>query len=111
LGPLERELDALLPQATALDPTLAKNVRKTSEHVAYGVEKLLTRLERAAHSRDHVVADTLDAVLTALRPSGLPQERVYAFPPLAAQVGTQALVSSLVDAAQPLSVEMRSVSL
>lgn len=111
LGPLERELEALLPHAVALDPTLAKSVRKTSEHVAYGVDKLVSRLERAALARDHVVADTLELLLTALRPSGIPQERVYAFPPLAAQVGTRALVTGLVEAARPLSVEMRSVNL
>jgi bacillithiol biosynthesis cysteine-adding enzyme BshC len=111
LEPLERELEALLPHAAALDPTLAKNVRKTSEHVAYGVDKLVSRLERAALARDHGVAETLELLLTALRPGGVPQERVYAFPPLAAQVGTEALVSGLVEAARPLSAEVRSVEL
>jgi bacillithiol synthase len=111
LGPLERELEALLPHAASLEPGLAKNVRKTRDHVTYGVEKLVTRLERAALARDHVAAGNLERLLTALRPGGIPQERVYAFPPLAAQVGTRALVSTLVEAARPLSVEVRSVDL
>ena len=111
LGPLERELEALLPHAVSLSPGLAKNVRKTRDHVAYGVDKLVTRLERAALARDHVVAENLERLWTALRPGGVPQERVYAFPPLAAQVGTRALVSALVEAARPLSVEVRSVNL
>jgi bacillithiol synthase len=111
LGPLERELEALLPHAIGLDPSLEKNVRKTRNHIAYGVEKLLSRLERAALAHDSVTADRLDAVLTALRPSGVPQERVYAFPPLAAQVGTRALVSCLVEAAGSLSPDVRNVHL
>jgi bacillithiol biosynthesis cysteine-adding enzyme BshC len=111
LGPLERELEALLPHAVSLEPGLAKNVRKTRDHVAYGVEKLLRRLERAALARDHVAAANLDQLLTELRPGGIPQERVYAFPPLAAQVGARTLVSRLVEAARPLSADVRSVAL
>ena len=111
LGPLERELDALLPHAIRLDPTLEKNVRKTREHVTYGVEKLVNRLDRAALARDYVTAERLEQLLTALCPGGVPQERVYAFPPLAAQAGTRALVGGLVEAARPLSAEVRSVNL
>jgi bacillithiol biosynthesis cysteine-adding enzyme BshC len=111
LGPLERELEALLPHAVALDPALEKSVRKTRNHVAHGVEKLVRRLERAALARDHVTADRLEQLLLALRPGGVPQERVYAFPPLAAEVGTQALVRGLLEAARPLSAEVRSVQL
>jgi bacillithiol synthase len=111
LGPLERELESLLPHAVRLEPGLAKNVRKTRDHVAYGVEKLVARLERAALARDHVAANNLERLLTALCPGGVPQERVYAFPPFAAQVGARAFVERLVEAAQPLSVEVRSVNL
>jgi bacillithiol biosynthesis cysteine-adding enzyme BshC len=111
LGPLERELEALLPYAVGLEPGLEKSVRKTRDHVAYGVEKLVNRLERAALARDHVVAGQLEQLLTALRPDGVAQERVYAFPPLAAQVGTRALVTALVEAARPLSADVRSVNL
>jgi bacillithiol biosynthesis cysteine-adding enzyme BshC len=111
LGPLERELEALLPHARGLDPGLEKSVRRTRDHVAYGVEKLVRRLERAALARDHVTAERLERLLTALRPGGVPQERIYAFPPLAAEVGTRALVTGLVEAARPLSAEVRSVNL
>jgi bacillithiol synthase len=111
LGPLERELDALLPHAVRLDPGLEKSVRKTRNHVAYGVGKLVDRLERSALARDHVTADRLEQLWTALRPGGVPQERIYAFPPLAAQVGARALVTCLVGAAQSLSADVRSVNL
>jgi bacillithiol synthase len=111
LGPLERELEALLPHARGLDPRLERNVRRTRNHVAYGVEKLVSKLERAALARDHAAAERLDRLLTALRPGGVPQERVYAFPALAARVGPRALVTALVQAAGPLSPDVRSVNL
>jgi len=111
LGPLERELEALLPHAISLDPGLEKNVRKTRNHVAHGVEKLVRRLERAALARDHIAAERLEQLLLALRPGGVPQERIYAFPPLAAEVGARALVTGLIEAARPLSADVRSVKL
>ena len=53
----------------------------------------------------------LDRLLDALRPSGKPQERVYAFPALAARAGCRALVDALVAAAAPLSPDVRDVNL
>jgi bacillithiol synthase len=111
LRPLERELEALLPHAKGLDPRLERNVRKTRDHVAYGVEKLVSRLERAALAQDHAAEERLDLLLTALCPGGVPQERVYAFPALAARVGPRVLVTSLIEAAMPLSPDVRSVNL
>ena len=111
LGPVERELEALLPHAVRLDPKLQRNVRKTQAHVAYGVEKLVSRLERAALAQDRVTAERLEQLFTALRPGGLPQERVYAFPAVAASVGPRALVTALVEAARPLSADVRNLPL
>ncbi|MGO8971541.1 MAG: bacillithiol biosynthesis cysteine-adding enzyme BshC [Myxococcaceae bacterium] len=111
LGPLERELEALLPHAVRLEPRLERNVRKTRNHVAYGVEKLVARLDRAALGQDRVVAQRLEQLFTALRPGGVPQERVYAFPGPAAAVGPRALVTALVEAARPLSADVRSLEL
>ncbi len=111
LGPVERELEALLPHAVRLEPRLERNVRKTRAHIAHGIDKLVSKLERAAHAQDRVVAERLEDLLTALRPGGLPQERVYAFPSVAASVGPRALVKALVEAARPLSPEVRSLQL
>jgi bacillithiol biosynthesis cysteine-adding enzyme BshC len=111
LGPLERELEALLPHAVRLEPRLEKNVRRTRDHVRRGVTKLVDRLERAARAQDGVAAERLDAVLDALRPGGVAQERVYAFPALAARSGPRALIAALVEAARPLSPEIRSIEL
>ena len=111
LGPLERELDGLLPHAVALDPKLERNVRKTRVHAQRGVERFLGRLERTVLARDRAVEERLDRVLTTLRPGGIPQERVYAFPGFAARVGPRALVEALVAGAGPLSPAVRSIEL
>jgi bacillithiol synthase len=111
LGPLERELAALLPHAIALDPGLERNVRRTREHAARGVERLLGRLERTVLARDRTVEERLDRVLGALRPGGIPQERAYAFPGFAARAGSRALIDALVAGARPLSPAVRSIEL
>ena len=111
LGPLERELDGLAPSLTGVDGRLERNVRKTREHAAFAVGKLVAGLERSLATRDDVTVKRLDRLLDALRPSGKPQERVYAFPALAARVGCRALVDAVVAAADPLSPALRDVNL
>ena len=112
LGPLEHELDALGPEALALDPRLARNVQKTKVHVARGVDRFIGRLQRAVLASSGVGTGALDAlnqVTTALRPAGRPQERVHGFWGIAAEVGPRALVSSLVSAAASLAPGVRTV--
>jgi uncharacterized protein YllA (UPF0747 family) len=111
LGPLERELDALSPPVTGLDPLLERNLRKTREHAAFAVGKLVSGIEHALARKDAVTVKRLDRLLEALRPSGKPQERVYAFPALAARAGCRALVDAVVAAADPLSPAVRDVNL
>ena len=112
LGPIERQLDSAEPQAVALDPALARAVEKTRAHVARGVDRLISRLQRAALVKSGLGTGALDAltqVTTALRPAGLFQERVHGFWGIAAEVGPRALVSALVSAAASLSPELRTV--
>ncbi len=112
LGPVERELEALRPEAVALDPALARNVEKTRAHLARGVDRFIGRLQRAVLSSSGVGTGALTAleqVTAALNPGGRPQERVHGFWAIAAEVGPRALVSSLVAAAAPLSPELRTV--
>jgi len=111
LGGLTRELDALAPLLAGLDPALERNVRRTRETAAFAVERLVTAAERAALSMDRVAVERLDRLLDALRPGGRPQERVDAFPALAARAGPGVLVAALVEAARPLSPDVRSVNL
>jgi bacillithiol biosynthesis cysteine-adding enzyme BshC len=111
LGPLERELDALSPTVAGLDPLLDRNVRRTREHAAFAVGKLVAGIEQALERKDDVTVRRLDRLLEALRPSGKPQERVYGFPALAARAGCRALVDAIVEAAGPLSPAVRDVNL
>ena len=112
LGPIDRQLDTLRPEAVALDPALARAVEKTRAHVARGVDRLIARLRRAAlvgSGAGTAALEALGQVTTALRPAGLPQERVHGFWSIAAEVGPRALISSLVSAAATLSPELRTV--
>ncbi|HZJ53215.1 MAG TPA: bacillithiol biosynthesis cysteine-adding enzyme BshC [Myxococcaceae bacterium] len=112
LGPLERQLDAVRPEAVALDPALDRAVEKTRAHVARGVDRLIARLQRTALVGSGVGTGPLEAlgqVTTALRPAGRPQERVHGFWGVAAEVGPRALISGLVSAAASLSPEIRTV--
>jgi hypothetical protein len=111
LGGLTRELDALTPLLAGLDAALERNVRRTRETAAFAVERLVIAAERAALSKDRVAVERLDRLLDALRPGGRPQERVDAFPAIAARAGPRALVAALVEAARPLSPDVRSVNL
>ena len=110
VGPMERELDLLLPALGALDARMEENVSKTRRHAVRAVQRLVSRVERAVQAGDRVTANRLDRMLAALCPGGVPQERVEAFPVLAARAGPRALVSALVEAAAPLSPEVRSVA-
>ena len=109
LSGLSRELDALEALAPSLDPALADPIRKTRESVSGAISRLVERVDKAALGRDQVVAQRLDKLLQMLQPDGQPQERVYAFPPLAARSGSRALIAAMVQAAAALSPEVRSV--
>ncbi|HVP68388.1 MAG TPA: bacillithiol biosynthesis cysteine-adding enzyme BshC [Anaeromyxobacteraceae bacterium] len=110
LGPIERELDRVAPVAARLDAGLERALRRTRRHVAKGVDRFLARLDRAALQADALAAARLERVLEALRPSGQPQERVYAFPPFAARAGPRVFVRALVEAAAPLGAGVRDVT-
>jgi hypothetical protein len=112
LGALDRQLDAVRPEAVALDPALDRAVEKTRAHVARGVDRFIARLQRTALVGSGVGTGPLEAlgqVTTALRPGGRPQERVHGFWGVAAEVGPRGLISGLVSAAASLSPEVRTV--
>ena len=112
LGPLERQLEAVRPEAESLDPALTRALEKTRSHVERGVDRFIARLQRAAlrsAGEGTGLLEALDQVTTALHPAGRPQERVHGFWAVAAEVGPRALVSGLVAAATALSPELRTV--
>jgi bacillithiol biosynthesis cysteine-adding enzyme BshC len=110
LGGLTRELDRLAPVLAGLDPALERNLRRTRETSTFAVERLVAAAERAALSVDRVAVERLDRLLDALRPGGRPQERVDAFPALAARAGPDRLVAAMVEASIPLSPDVRSLT-
>ena len=112
LGPVERQLEAIRPEAVELEPGLARSVEKTKAHVARGVDRFIGRLQRAvllSSGAGTGALTDLEGVAAALFPGGRPQERVHGFWAIAAEVGPRTLVSSLVAAAAPLSPEVRTV--
>jgi bacillithiol biosynthesis cysteine-adding enzyme BshC len=112
LAPIERQLEAVRPEAVALDPALGRAVEKTRAHVERGVDRFIARLQRTALVSSGAGTGALEAlaqVTTALHPAGRPQERVHGFWAVAAEVGPRALISSLVSAAASLSPELRTV--
>jgi uncharacterized protein YllA (UPF0747 family) len=111
LGSMRRELDLLAPHLSGVDPSLARNVERTRGLTTFAVGRLADGVERALARRDGVTVGRLDRLLEALRPSGQPQERIYAFPALAARAGCRVLVEALVAGAAPLSPEIRDVNL
>ena len=100
------EQPGLLSSVTEKITGAVVGVKETVEHA---VSRLLERVEKAALGRDQVAVERLNKLLLALRPDDTPQERVWAFPPLAARLGARALIEALVTAAKPLSPEVRSV--
>ena len=111
LGSLTRGLARLEQLAPQLDGSLAGPILKTRESATGAIERLLERVEKAAAAKDTVACERLDRLLQMLRPGGGPQERTYAFPPIAARVGPRALIAALVAAATSLSPQPRSVRL
>ena len=84
-------VDALARDVTAGDPGLARAADRTRASVARALDRLLGRYANDRGARDGAAVARLDKVLRALAPGGTPQERVYAWPSLAARHGAAAL--------------------
>jgi bacillithiol biosynthesis cysteine-adding enzyme BshC len=80
-------VDALARDVTAADPGLARAADRTRASVARALDRLLGRYAHDLGARDAAAVARLDKVLRALAPGGAPQERVYAWPSLAARHG------------------------
>ena len=91
----------------ALDPGLAKTAAKTEATIAQSFDKLRSRAERAAATRDPQRLMRLRRVLASLRPGGAPQERVLGLPAIAEldlDRVAEALVAHALD--RPLGTEV-----
>jgi bacillithiol synthase len=93
-------VDQIAAAATALDPrdrNLARAAERTRTHVARALARLTGRYARKLAERDGVALGRLARVQNALAPGGVPQERAYAWPSLAARLGPGVLKTLVFD--------------
>jgi bacillithiol biosynthesis cysteine-adding enzyme BshC len=90
--------DELAPRVAALTaavelalPHLKRAAERTNKSVAHALDKLTNRYARALLERDTTTRERLTRLQNLLLPGGVPQERVYGWPTLAAQLGPDAL--------------------
>ena len=96
--------DELAPRVAALTaavelalPHLARAAERTHGSVMHALQKLTGRYARALLERDTTTRDRLQRLHDRLLPGGVPQERVYGWPWLAAQLGPEALKGLVFD--------------
>ncbi len=97
LGPdsLRRRVDAEIAPAVgevadavvAAEPELARAAERTRTSVARALRRLTDRYARMLTERDGVTRQRLERLRAALYPDGIPQERVFGWPTLAARIG------------------------
>jgi bacillithiol biosynthesis cysteine-adding enzyme BshC len=71
----------------AAEPQLARAAERTRISVARALQRLTDRYARRLAERDSVTRQRLERVRAALYPDGVPQERVFGWPTLAARIG------------------------
>jgi uncharacterized protein YllA (UPF0747 family) len=79
--------DALARDVTAADPGLAHAAARARASVQRVLERLVARYAHDLGARDEATAARVDKVIAALAPGGVPQERFYSWPSLAARQG------------------------
>lgn len=98
--------------ATHIEPTVAqiaaavdrpgmnlhRAAERTRKSVAHALDRLLTRYARGLLERDSVTQRRLREVELALFPTGVPQERFYAWPAWAARLGVGAFKDMVMQA-------------
>jgi len=102
-------LTELGPHADALDPGLAKAVRKTSAGLQRQADRLVQRYRKTLALNDAVTVERLDRLRARLAPGGAPQERVHAWPWFGARYGVQDFVHAVLDAAVPYDGSLREL--
>jgi uncharacterized protein YllA (UPF0747 family) len=71
----------------AAAPELARAAERTRISVAHALRRLTDRYARRVAERDGVTRERLERLRAALYPGGIPQERVFGWPALAARIG------------------------
>jgi hypothetical protein len=92
---------------------LQRAAQRTRKSVAHAIDRLIARYAHGLLERDTVTRCRLRAVELALFPNGVPQERVYAWPWLAARLGASVfkdLVMQRLASAGPFATEVHELS-
>jgi bacillithiol biosynthesis cysteine-adding enzyme BshC len=109
LGPAVGDLERAAVEA---DPALARPAARTRATIERALERLAGRQARGRRERDAVVVARADKLLAALVPEGVPQERFYAWPALAARLGIAPFKRLVLDhlAADPFSTALQELT-
>jgi len=77
--------------------SLHRAAERTRKSVAHALDRLITRYARALLEQDTVTQRRLRDVELAIFPTGIPQERFYAWPTLAARLGVRAFKNLVME--------------
>jgi len=80
-------VDELAGAIVAADPGASRAATRTRATVERALGRLIDRYARDLLARDGVASSRLDKIQRALCPDGVPQERFYGWPSLAARLG------------------------
>jgi bacillithiol biosynthesis cysteine-adding enzyme BshC len=97
--------------AADANPRLARLATRTRATVDRALTRFVERYARARQERDLVVTARLDKVRRALAPDGVPQERAYGWPSLAARHGAAAFKALVLErlAKDPFPVALQDL--
>jgi bacillithiol biosynthesis cysteine-adding enzyme BshC len=98
-------LERLEAAVAAVDPTLARPARATRAMVGRAVERLVDKYGRALARKDEVSFRRLARLRTLLFPTGVPQERFYGWPSIAARVGADRFARTVREAIEPFAAQ------
>ena len=81
----------------AAEPELARAAERTRISVSRALRRLTDRYARMLAERDGVTRQRLERLRAALYPGGVPQERVFGWPTLAARIGAARFKGLVLD--------------
>lgn len=102
-------LEALVPALVAVDPNLRRPAERTRATITAAVRRLCDKYARTLLVRDEVTSRRLASVQAALLPQGIPQERFYGWPSLAARLGPDAFKAKVLEAIVPFGTGLREI--
>ncbi len=97
------DLTVAIADTFSEDRNLGRAAVKTRGNVDRAMQRLISRYRSTLASRDQTAADRLSRLRAALAPGGVPQERVYAWPSLAARHGVAPLKRAVLDRLSPFA--------